>query len=559
MQHPEYSKNPLIPVVMCGGSGTRLWPLSRALFPKQFVRLTSPLSLFQEAIQRASYALQAMPQSNASSPIFVVCNEEHRFLVIGQLEDLGMPQAQLLLEPSGRNTAPALTLGALAALEYGQKGRKGHEDDKDHEAMDPVLLVMPADQTIEDNSAFAQAIQKAYEVARSQDTIVTLGIQPSHAETGYGYIEPEGSGSDSSQSSNISNTQANAVRPVVQFVEKPDAQLAQQYFREGKMLWNAGIFVVRASVWTRALAGHRPDILQAVKAAWDKKTSERMPVGLRGAQPIHASASSSASSSSNANKNTDTSANEASHVLISRPQAELFRDVPSESIDYAVMEHCSKGEVSASVVGLNAGWNDLGSWESVWKTLEKDPQGNARLGDALFENSRDCLVSSNGRLVSVVGLEKVVVVETPDAVLVANHSQSQSIKQLVERLGSNQRSERDIHRKVHRPWGWYDSIDEDEGFKVKRILVKPGASLSLQKHARRAEHWVVVRGEARVQVGENEFLLQANQSTYIPKGEVHRLSNPGVEPLEIIEVQSGDYLGEDDIVRLEDVYGRSSS
>ena len=453
-------------------------------------------------------------------PLLIVCNEEHRFLVLGQLEEIGMPRAQLVLEPSGRNTAPALTLGAFASTQGGVNGEA--------DAIDPVLLVMPADQTIEDVSAFAQAIQKAYEVARTQDTIVTLGIRPSHAETGYGYIEPQGA-----------ETSESPVRPVSQFVEKPNTELAQRYFSEGKMLWNAGIFITRASVWTKALAGHRPDILKAVQAAWAKQSIDHFKVG----------------ATAKAMNNSDPQ----DTILVHRPDPELFKQVPSESIDYAVMEHCAKGEVSASVVSLDAGWNDLGSWESVWKTLDKDAQGNAHLGDALFENSRDCLVSANGRLVSVVGLEKVVVVETPDAVLVADQSQSQSIKSLVERLGSQQRSERDIHRKVHRPWGWYDSIDEDQGFKVKRIMVKPGASLSLQKHARRAEHWVVVRGEAQVQIGEKTFALQANQSTYIPKGEVHRLSNLGSEPLEIIEVQSGDYLGEDDIVRLEDVYGRGSS
>ena len=518
--------HPLVPVVMCGGSGTRLWPLSRALFPKQFVRLTSNVSLFQEAIQRACYAMQACPVEKTTSserespPILIICNEEHRFLVLGQLEEIGMPRARLVLEPAGRNTAPALTLGAFASTKNGINS--------EIEDLDPVLLVMPADQTIEDVSAFAQAIQKAYEVARTQDTIVTLGIRPSHAETGYGYIDPRGA-----------ETTQSLARPVSQFVEKPSAELAKRYLSEGKMLWNAGIFITRASVWKQALAGHRPDILQAVEAAWAKQSIDHLKIG--------------------ATARAVTESHTQSTILVHRPDADLFKQVPSESIDYAVMEHCTKGVISASVVSLEAGWNDLGSWESVWKTLDKDSQGNAHLGDALFENSQDCLVSANGRLVSVVGLQKVVVVETPDAVLVADQGQSQSIKSLVERLGSNQRSERDIHRKVHRPWGWYDSIDEDEGFKVKRILVKPGASLSLQKHSRRAEHWVVVRGEAQVQIGEKEFALQANQSTYIPKGEVHRLSNLGSEPLEIIEVQSGDYLGEDDIVRLEDVYGRGSS
>jgi mannose-1-phosphate guanylyltransferase/mannose-6-phosphate isomerase len=491
---------PLLPVILCGGSGTRLWPLSRALFPKQFVKLTGDQSLFQESVQRALACQRITGAKVNEDRLLIVCNEEHRFLAQGQLDDGLQSKVDLILEPEGRNTAPALTLAALAA--------------GDSEA---VLLVMPADQTIQDIEGFTEAVAQAYYLASTEDTIVTLGIKPTNPETGYGYIEP-------------CQTNGDALRKgvdVAAFIEKPNADKAKQYFDEGRMLWNAGIFVVRASVWLQAISAHRPDIYDAVKASWMGRTGDQLVAGAR-------------------------------QYGFVRPENKTFKQCPSESIDYAVMEKCTTGVVKASVIGLDVGWSDLGSWDAVWKHARKDSQGNASHGDALFEESQDCFVKSSGRLVSVVGLEGVVVVETPDAVLVAHQNKSQLIKNLVERLNLQGRAEREIHRKVHRPWGWYDSIDEDEGFKVKRILVRPGASLSLQKHHHRAEHWVVVRGEATVQIGEKVFLLKANQSTYIPQGEVHRLSNEQSEPLEIIEVQSGSYLGEDDIVRLDDVYGRAA-
>ncbi|WP_082150984.1 mannose-1-phosphate guanylyltransferase/mannose-6-phosphate isomerase [Chromobacterium sp. LK1] len=475
------------PVILCGGSGTRLWPLSRTGFPKQFLCLTSNESLFQQAAQRLCDLADVNIQ--LSSPL-IVTGEDHRFLAVEQLREIGIELGGALLEPVGRNTAPALTLAALAATE------EGH---------DPVLVVVPADQTVSDSSAFVSAMQVAIKEA-SNDNIVILGVTPDRPETGYGYIQVD------------SSTVGVGVQAVLGFVEKPDEQTAKGYLEAGNYYWNAGMFVLKASVWLQALQAFRPDILTATRLAWG-------------------------------NRSTD--------VQFIRPDKDEFATIPSESIDYAVMEHCPGSTFPIKMVPLDAGWNDLGAWDAVWKVLPKDETGNAHVGDVLTTGSRNTLVHATSRLVSLVGVENIIVVETPDAVLVADKSCSQDVKHIVSGLQKQRRVEHTLHRKVHRPWGWYDSIDEGGRFKVKRILVKPKASLSLQKHHHRAEHWIVVKGTAEITNGEKIVLLTENQSTYIPLGEIHRLANPGNIPLEIIEVQSGSYLGEDDIVRFEDCYGRN--
>ena len=475
------------PVILCGGSGTRLWPLSRTGFPKQFLCLTGNESLFQQAALRLANLGNADIQ--IASPM-IVTGEDHRFLASEQLREIGVELDCALLEPVGRNTAPALTLAAFAAMEGGA---------------DPVLVVTPADQTVVKADTFTAAMQQAVAEA-ANGTIVILGVTPDKPETGYGYIQ-------------INQAEANAgARTVRRFVEKPDASTAEAYLNEGGYYWNAGMFVLKASVWLKALEQFRPDILQATQAAWDKRSADNTFV---------------------------------------RPGKAEFTAIPSESVDYAAMEHCPGSNFPIKMVPLDAGWNDLGAWDAVWNVLQKDEAGNAHLGDVLTTDSRNTLVHATSRLVSLVGVENLIVVETPDAVLVADKARSQDVKHIVTQLQKTKREEHTLHRKVHRPWGWYDSIDEGGRFKVKRIQVKPKASLSLQKHHHRAEHWIVVTGTAEITNGDKVLTLTENQSTYIPLGEVHRLANPGTIPLEIIEVQSGSYLGEDDIVRFEDTYGRA--
>jgi mannose-1-phosphate guanylyltransferase / mannose-6-phosphate isomerase len=474
------------PVILCGGSGTRLWPLSRTGFPKQFLCLTGRDSLFQQAATRLA---QVGSADISVAPPLLVTGEDHRFLAAEQLREANIELGQILLEPVGRNTAPALTLAALAAQSSGQ---------------DPVLVVTPADQTVLNTNAFTQAMGDAIEEA-ALGTIVILGITPDRPEIGYGYIQVKGG--------------ADTALPVQRFVEKPDATSAQTYLDVGGYFWNAGMFVLKASVWLKALEQFRPDILQATRTAWEQRRED-------------------------------------GHFV--RPGKEAFKAIPSESIDYAVMEHAPAAGLSIKMVPLDAGWSDLGAWDAVWSVLPKDTTGNAHVGDVLFTDSRNTLVNATSRLVSLVGVQDLIVIETPDAVLVANRTRSQDVRNIVKALADKGREEQTLHRKVHRPWGWYDSIDEGGCFKVKRIQVKPGASLSLQKHHHRAEHWIVVKGTAEITNGDQVLTLTENQSTYIPLGEVHRMANPGTIPLEIIEVQSGSYLGEDDIVRFEDNYGRKS-
>jgi mannose-1-phosphate guanylyltransferase / mannose-6-phosphate isomerase len=471
------------PVIMAGGSGTRLWPLSRAQFPKQFLVLSGTNSLFQQTAQR----LNALASDEIGvAPLIVVGNDEHRFLVLEQLRELQAAGAAVLLEPVGRNTAPALTLAALQALDGGD---------------DPVLVVSPADQTVTDAPAFTRALRQA--VMRAADgSVQILGVPPTSPETGFGYIRCTG---------------AVDGLTVSEFVEKPSLSTAQGYVADGNYFWNSGIFVLKASAWLAALEQFRPDILAATRKAWKTRQTD------------------------------------ASFI---RPNRADFEAVPAESVDYAVIEKCPGSSIAIGMVPLDAGWSDLGAWDAVWNVQGKDADGNASVGDTMIHDSRNTLVHSSSRLVSVVGLDDIAVVETSDAVLVTHRTRSQDVKKVVAQLHLQGRNEHNLHRQVSRPWGWYDGIDAGPRFQVKRIMVKPGASLSLQMHHHRAEHWIVVSGTAEVTNGDKIIMLTENQSTYIPLGQVHRLANPGKVPLEIIEVQSGSYLGEDDIVRFEDTYGR---
>lgn len=478
------------PVILSGGSGTRLWPMSRERYPKQLLTLSGDHSLLQQTALRLDGMKFA---GEAVRHPMVVCNEEYRFITAEQLRQAGVPAQRVVLEPVGRNTAPALALAALLTNADGG---------------DPILLVMPADHLIGDTDTFRNAIALGA-AAAADGAVVTFGITPDRPETGYGYIRlaaPSGDG---------------ASFGLGRFVEKPDAATAQQYLDCGEYLWNSGLFMGKASVWRDLLQRYRPDILAACEAAVREGEDDND---------------------------------------FFRVGKAAFSACPSDSIDYAVMERLAaeaERPARAVVVPLSAGWSDVGAWDALWQVSGKDDEGNVLRGDVMLQDSRDSLVFSESRLVSCVGIDNLVVVETADAVMVAAKDRTQDVKKIVARLKTERRNQAEAHRKVYRPWGSYDSIDSGDRFQVKRIVVKPGASLSLQMHHHRAEHWIVVRGTARVTRGEDVFLLGENESTYIPLGTTHRLENPGKVPLEIIEVQSGAYLGEDDIVRFEDTYGRS--
>ena len=480
------------PIVLSGGSGTRLWPLSREKYPKQLLPLIGEDSLLQATVRR----VDGIAGAELAAPM-VVSNEEYRFVIAEQLRLMGKP-GSIVLEPVGRNTAPALTLAALASAKDGR---------------DPIMLVMPADHVMTDKAAFQHAIQAGAALAE-QGAVVTFGITPDAPETGYGYIQAGDSyGAESAGSSSTA-------RLIARFVEKPNAATAQAYLDDGSYLWNSGIFMMRASVWLQAIGACRADILTACQLAWQQGSVDGEFV---------------------------------------RVGKETFASCPSDSIDFAVMERLTSGTPGLPVgvvIPMSAGWSDVGAWDALWEVLPKDANGNVAQGDLLLEDCRNTLALSEGRLVACVGVDNLIVVETADAILVAHKDKTQDVKKIVDTLKKQGRSEGHIHRKVFRPWGWYDGVDAGERFQVKRIVVKPAGILSLQMHHHRAEHWIVVSGTARVTRGDESFLVSENQSTFIPLGTTHRLENPGRVPLEMIEVQSGSYLGEDDIVRFEDVYGR---
>lgn len=468
----------MIPVILSGGTGSRLWPLSRQLHPKQFLSLVdTELSLLQSTIQRLEGLDIRTPR--------LVCNEEHRFLAAEQLRKLGMEGVNILLEPVGRNTAPAVALAALQATAEGE---------------DPLLLILPADHTVKDVGAFQASIRTAIPLALD-GKLVTFGIVPTYPETGYGYIEKGESVGDGGFRVN-------------RFVEKPDLIAAQEYLLTNAFFWNSGMFLFRASRYLAELEKYRPKILSVCIEALKKGSQDSS---------------------------------------FTRVDRALFATCLEDSIDYAVMEQTA----DAVMVAMNAGWSDIGSWSALSDTFVKDAEGNVFKGDVVAENTFNTYVHANSRLIATVGVENLVIVETNDAILVAHKDQVQDVKKIVQRLKQSDRHEYVNHREVYRPWGVYDSIDKGHRYQVKRITVQPGAKLSVQMHHHRAEHWIVVSGTAKVTNGEKTYLVTENQSTYIPIGQVHALENPGVIPLELIEVQSGSYLGENDIVRFEDKYGRA--
>jgi len=481
----------VIPLILAGGGGTRLWPLSRSHYPKQFLSVDGVETLLQGTLNRVA-AKGENPLSGLGRPI-VICNEDHRFLVGEQARLIEQTFDTILLEPVGRNTAPALTAAALCAVTGGE---------------DPLLLAMPADQLIRDTAAFRAAVRLGIEQA-SSGRLVTFGVLPTAPETGYGYIQLGATVPEAVE----------GVHHIAAFREKPAREQAEKFIATGQFRWNAGIFLLRCSVWLDAMARYRPDILAATRSAMEQ--------GSRDGEFF-------------------------------RLERNAFTDCPSDSIDYAVMERITFDQPEqTAVISLDAGWSDVGSWSSLWEVSPKDDAGNVSRGDVCVVDSKDTLVFSESRLVAAVGCQDLVIVETADAVLVMPREQSQKVKAVVDWLSAEKRAERSTHRRVYRPWGSYEGVDSGERFQVKRIVVKPGGSLSLQMHHHRAEHWIVVNGTARVTRGEEVFLLTENQSTFIPLGATHRLENPGTIALEMVEVQSGAYLGEDDIVRFEDKYRRT--
>ena len=467
----------LVPVILSGGSGSRLWPLSRKLYPKQFLPLTGDKSLYQSALERV-VGLDGVKK------VLTICNDEHRFMAAEQLRQLNILSSDIILEPVGRNTAPAIAIAAFHAL----------RDDKDAN-----LLVLPADHILGDISLFSLAVEHAYQAA--SDQLVTFGVVPSRVETGYGYIKHE-----------RTHVTDNAFS-VSGFVEKPDFKTAESYIKSGNYLWNSGMFLFRADMYLQEIKKYQFEVYEACKQAYED--SER-------------------------------------DLDFIRLGEESFSKSPNISIDYAVMEKTKL----AAVVPLKSGWSDVGSWSALWESFDRDQNNNASHGDVVEEDCNGCFIHAGNRLVAAVGMNDHVIVETSDAVLVAPRSRAQDVKKIVDRLKQDNRDEVDIHPKVYRPWGAYETIDIEDRFQVKRITVSPLQKLSLQSHHHRAEHWIVVKGTARVTCGEKEFLLSENESTFIPIGMKHRLENPGKIPLELIEVQSGTYLGEDDIERYDDDYGR---
>jgi len=466
----------IIPVILSGGSGSRLWPLSRKLYPKQFINLINNTTLFQDTILR-------LPD-NIEKPL-IICNEEHRFIAAEQLRLINEKSNGIILEPYGKNTAPAIALAAFHELNNNR---------------DSLLFVLPADHIIQDINSFHQSIEIAKDLAE-EDKLVTFGILPNKPETGYGYIE-------------VSNNPLNDYYNIKSFTEKPNEETAKKYIELGNYLWNSGMFMFKASVYLDELKKYEPEVFTCCKNSFETEYRDNDFIRLNN---------------------------------------DKFSQCPEKSIDYGVMERTEYG----AVVPLNTYWSDIGSWDKLWDIKTKDSNGNVCEGDVLLDNVRNTYVHSSNRLISAVGVSDLVIIETKDAILIAEKQDSQNIKLLVDLLKKEKRSESEIHTKVYRPWGFYDLIDFGNGFQVKRIQVNPGSKLSLQKHQHRAEHWIITSGEATVTCGKNTFKLKENQSTFIPKGEIHRLENQGKIVLEIIEVQTGHYLGEDDIIRLEDDYQRN--